>query len=717
MQTGLQAHIAFHLSGMRAGSELDPIDGLGLRPALLAGYRDLTSLRYDFPLVLTPEGGVQPLSGLIDGVLKTIATGPDAERLRRHAHRFEREIRCVLAERSAGSLAALWDAASARLKLDDDDLLHDSLTRLRAALTTDGDVIDCDRAMPFRLCHHVWKAEHEKKTRRFREEIGQLVQKLADILRADFVHSAEGLSPDKLRASVGTAHRDVFDFDALSKLLTKTSSKVSLSESRRRRIRWLLTTLESQRFYPPLTEADEHHDPYGFVFESCADAVAAYRERFPKMVEITQAIAMAGLELEGEYNEPRHDAFFATYGADGLNPSDFDLFPDYLILVHAAEMRAADTETILDAFSAGMRAKVLVQTDDILEPPAIAGGNLGFAMRSRQLVNTAISLGEFYVLQSPSSNLLQFKERIFRGFAYPGPALFCVYSGARGDELPAYLKAAAALEARAFPAFTYDPSAGADWATRFYLDANPQAKSTWPSYNLTHEDDGHQRVVENTVFTLLDFVACDARYARHFARVPREKWNADLTPVVEFLRQNPGDLTGKVPCLTMVDARNVLQKVIVDEKLIREGRRCAEMWRSLQELGGINSSLTARLVAQEVAAPKVNGQAGTPVVPLPPTAAAQPEPAAEAEPERAPGEPYIETLRCSSCNECIQLNDKMFAYDANKQAYIKDPDSGPYRQLVEAAENCQLSIIHPGRPRNPDEPGLDDLIKRAEPFL
>jgi len=59
----------------------------------------------------------------------------------------------------------------------------------------------------------------------------------------------------------------------------------------------------------------------------------------------------------------------------------------------------------------------------------------------------------------------------------------------------------------------------------------------------------------------------------------------------------------------------------------------------------------------------------------------------------------------------------MFAYNANRQAQIVDPNAGTYRQLVEAAESCQVSIIHPGKPRNSNEPGLEDLIKRAEPFL
>ena len=99
--------------------------------------------------------------------------------------------------------------------------------------------------------------------------------------------------------------------------------------------------------------------------------------------------------------------------------------------------------------------------------------------------------------------------------------------------------------------------------------------------------------------------------------------------------------------------------------------------------------------------------------PLPPAAAA----AVEARAEKASDDAYIETSRCSTCNECTQINGKMFGYDANKQAYIKDVNAGTYRQLVEAAENCQVSIIHPGKPRNPNEPGLDELIKRAEPFL
>ena len=58
----------------------------------------------------------------------------------------------------------------------------------------------------------------------------------------------------------------------------------------------------------------------------------------------------------------------------------------------------------------------------------------------------------------------------------------------------------------------------------------------------------------------------------------------------------------------------------------------------------------------------------------------------------------------------------MFAYDANRRAYLRDPSGGSFADLVAAAERCKLALIHPGRPRDPNEPGLEELLRRAEAF-
>ena len=248
-----QAHIAFHLTGKMPGGAVDARGQRELYPAILAGYRDLTALRYDFPLVLAGAGGdgkpVQSLSELIDAALKNIATDADADRLKKHAFRIEREIRRLAAEGAGGSLSQLWDIAAGHICVNGGELLQDSLIRLRAALKADGEVVDCDKALPFRLFQHAWQTLQDRKTKSFWGEINKLIMKLSDILSADFVRSKEGLSADRLRASVGGAAQDAFDFDAMSRLLAEARPGVPLPESRRQRVRGLLTTLRAQRFF------------------------------------------------------------------------------------------------------------------------------------------------------------------------------------------------------------------------------------------------------------------------------------------------------------------------------------------------------------------------------------------------------------------------------------------------------------------------------------
>ena len=114
-----------------------------------------------------------------------------------------------------------------------------------------------------------------------------------------------------------------------------------------------------------------------------------------------------------------------------------------------------------------------------------------------------------------------------------------------------------------------------------------------------------------------------------------------------------------------------------------------------------------------VSAPAASPAPATPATaPAPATNGAAPAAAGTA----ATDEPWIETELCTSCDECTRLNPKMFAYNANKQAYIKDPLAGTYKDLVVAAERCTARIIHPGTPLDPSEPGLEALIRRAEPF-
>jgi hypothetical protein len=734
MVARFQDQLVFHMTGKRAGDGLAPIDSGALRPALLAHYRDLTQLRYDFPLVLPVPSAeadyAYSLSGIVGALLAELAPrGVEGERLRKHVLRLERELRAMLAEGATGSLSRLWADAIDRLDSGSDETVRKVLAQAGESLQVDGDVIDCDAQLPARFVTQAWRHTQALKGRAFRILVDTLVRRLSDIRRAAFARSEAGQQPEALAAAIGSAHADVFDFAVMSKLVARTAPKDELPRTRRNRIDWALDVLRAQPFYA---------DPAGnvatleFTFDNCADATAAYRARLPRLVEVVKAIAVAELEASGAYVEADHDPFFERYDENALTADDLALFPNYLVCIPADRNGAPENAGLIEMLSAGLPVKVLVQQTDLVEEASIGTGHFAFGVRSARLATTAMGLGGMFVLQATSADLFAMRERVRRGLAARGPALFSIFAGspAAAGELAPYLTTAAAKESRAFPAFMYDAAAGENWAARFSLENNRNPDADWAVESFVYADEALQRVTEGVAFTYADFVLSDRRYASHFAIVPRERWNPGMLPVSEWIRLPEHPPTERVPYLWAVDGDDRLHRVIVDARLMQATRRCLLLWHRLQEHAGIHDSHAERLLAREKAAWEADKQqalealqkasAGTSTTALADPAATQPAPAAaeSSPPADAPpsDEAWIETARCPSCNECQTINDKMFAYNENKQAYIKDMDAGTYRQLVEAAEACQVAIIHPGKPRNPSEPGLDELLKRAEPF-
>ena len=728
MQGKLQDQIAFYLTGRRDGTGLEPFDA-ACRPALFARYADLASLRYDFPIVLNREGGpdraVLSLSRMIDEAVAAMDAGPERDRIARHGYRIEREIRRATAGKGPADLQELWKSAAARLAEIGDEEVADSGEHLWRAFRANGEVVDAGAEMPVSVVRHAWQAAQAVKAAAFRERAERLLFKLRSILEAEAIGSPAGRSPDRLMAAVGSSFARSFDFDTMSRLLTEAKPNFGLSERRRERVEWLMDVIERQRFFPMTGKTDA----YSFGFDRCSDALDAYRARRNEATTLLKALAIAELETKGEYRETVHDRLFEEYGANGLDAAELSQLPDYLITIVVEDAGPAEIAELTSMLAAGLPVKVLFRTDDILEPAPMAEGHIKMGLGARQMVQTAIGLTDVFVVQAAASHLFQKREAIAAALKYEGPAIFSIFSGAGGQTpgIPAYLVAAAAMESRAFPALVYNPSAGHDWATRFDVIDNPQPEQDWPVHGLAYEDGSLQARHDDVAFTFAEFAALDARCAGHFALVSGTDADGAMAGVPEMLQQDPGDMPDRVPGITLIDGDAKLRRAIVDRRIMLEAKRCLAMWHCLQELGGIHNSHAERQVARErsaMAELAVRASAAADVAASPQTAAdsaepaaVQPTPVAEIATEEGHGDdPYIETARCTSCNECTNVNNRMFAYNAEKQAYLANADAGTFRQLVEAAEGCQVSIIHPGKPRNPKEPGLEDLIKRAAPF-
>jgi len=144
-------------------------------------------------------------------------------------------------------------------------------------------------------------------------------------------------------------------------------------------------------------------------------------------------------------------------------------------------------------------------------------------------------------------------------------------------------------------------------------------------------------------------------------------------------------------------------------------------------LDGIGQSLTSGTQEGSVGPPSADGSTNTSAPVTAPAsdgdADAVVADAAEVETARPTSardddemEPYVDTVLCTSCDDCVRMNPRLFVYDSNKQVEIIDPTAGSYKQLVEGAEKCPAKCIHPGTPLDPNEPGLDELRQRAAAF-
>ncbi len=190
------------------------------------------------------------------------------------------------------------------------------------------------------------------------------------------------------------------------------------------------------------------------------------------------------------------------------------------------------------------------------------------------------------------------------------------------------------------------------------------------------------------------------------------EYEAQLASIKDEYERKLAELKASYPVLV---ARRIAEALLADGN----GKRTVnDILATAQSTPRIAlPTIDASFGALTPKAPGTNGQAAaSAAVVAAPAPAKTAAPAGNGAGDDLVMEPYIESERCTSCNECTNLNGKLFGYNPAKQATIKDPKGGAFAQLVTAAERCPVGAIHPGTPLNPKEKDLEKWVKRAQPF-
>jgi pyruvate-ferredoxin/flavodoxin oxidoreductase len=338
-----------------------------------------------------------------------------------------------------------------------------------------------------------------------------------------------------------------------------------------------------------------------------------------------------------------------------------------------------------------------------------------------------------YVMSGTIAHVNHLIESYIDGLNSRRPALFNIYAvcppehGVGDDKSVDQSKLA--VEGRAYPLFRFDPDAGTTFAECVSLEGNPSLDTDWPTYTLKYVDEAGASQSMELRMTFADFAATEARFLKHFRKAPPETWNESMVPVADFLELDLDEREGKFPFIWAVDRKKRLIRVVPAAPIVRACEDRRSFWRTLKSLAGIREQVDpqqieqrVRLeVAQTLAARLLDlaGAAGDgPAIPIEtwtsaPAVASAASPAAGGDGFVAP---WIDSASCTSCDECIAINPKIFAYDDKKKAFVKDPRGGPFKDIVRAAEKCTGMCIHPGSPADSGEKDLDKLVKRAAKF-
>lgn len=501
--------------------------------------------------------------------------------------------------------------------------------------------------------------------------------------------------------------------------------------------------------------------------ESCLSASNGFKSHIAGLSKLMAAVRMAELEIKNKYDDEIHGDFFRRFNWHYFTDEEMSLCPPAVLIEETKSLLGKELQQFSSLMAANLPVKVLAinrQTPFLLHEN---GKEDELPVYQQELSSLTISHRNAFTFQGASHNPVHLIEGFESGLASSAPALLHVLvpSGISGSSNEGFISISSAVEGRQFPLFSYNAS-GEKWGSRFDISTNPQPDRDWPVYGMAITSFNNEAEEIELSFTYADVYALNAGNSKNLFLVPPSCWSDDLVPLNEFLKLSTEQLYARVPYIWLVDGQNTLQKVAIPYSLVLEAKERLDFWNFIQEVGGVNSYHVEQAVSRtlaEIEAQKAkeiselergyeeeiekvrSAAAGEAmdrlagilldldsIAPLPvasgssrpvsaPVAAETKGPkevAAKVEVVETPAEissdAWVETYRCTSCNECTDKYPRAFKYNGDKQAYVEDATTVTYAQLVQAAEACPARCIHPGLPLNPNEPGLPELIARAK---
>lgn len=611
----------FHLGNPSVQQQVQRV-GSDFLPALLEPYRDVSRLRYDYPLFLfdaalseanpAPEQLARPIAEVLGESVASFAPGEESARiLKDNLPWVERELRQRLVDvegpvSATEMVRAASEALLSHLKLDAENnaRLEADIAKMLAALPANGHLLAYGRYPAIHLLVHSIRSRVIPRHATFRGEIKEHIRELKTLLDVDWNKSDESKKPESLRGSMGGGSSFI-DSSALSSVIGKKSrGSIAMSTERRARIESALATLEEYQHSSTLVrfihngplEGEWLSSTEGFESideaDPCAAATRHFDEEAERLAKVFAANRIARLEIKRIYDAAIHDPFFGNFSWEAFSREELLLVPAVIALESANHVATDGMPSFSKLLSSGRPVQIFVRVQ-AHNNPAASGDEDPFQNYRTELGYLGISHRQAVVSQASAARHVNLLQRFGAALDATRTSLHLINIGLRptGQDLGlnAWLVAGAALEGRVHPAFSINPAAGDAFADRMDFSGNPQPERDWPLHPFKYQDDTGVTVEQDLAFTFADYALLIPRLHHHFAVVPNECDTDALVPVAEFLQLPEERVHQHVPFIWGVGSGGVLHRVVISRALIQACRDRLNFWHTLQEMAGVRN--------------------------------------------------------------------------------------------------------------------------------
>jgi hypothetical protein len=413
------------------------------------------------------------------------------------------------------------------------------------------------------------------------DALAEAISELQNLLRVDEYHR-HGHDPEHLERALGPLAATNLDVGSLSRVLGESAPSRAMTPERLIRVQELIPTLAEMKQDCSSTALDSASADIEKEESEIRDLAEKHLDR---VARVFRTLRIAQLEIRSKYESETHDAVFADFNWRQLSPGELRLCPPFLVMARLDGDDGAHLRKMMALLETSMPIKVVALRSSLREVHSAASDT---GVPSTMTIETLpLAMRGVYFLQTYAA-APDFQEQLFEALTAPRPGVISILCKRDHEAQAAFQsRAERAVRARAFPMCVYDPDRADRFVMCLDLSSNPSPDTLWTTETLSGRDPQGQPIEVEEAFTFAHFAASESEFVADLSDPPAT--GNHLVSLTDYLTFSRRQRVGKLPFISLAGKDGSIVRKVVSPKMALQCSERLHLWRTLQEISGINN--------------------------------------------------------------------------------------------------------------------------------